>query len=208
MIVFFAKNVKLKTILARRYFNTRQQDSVIQDSVQTYIFRDARVISNSVNQRNNYFIIDKGIAQGISPGMGVLCDDGIAGFIKSCSADYSVVMSSLHSQSMISAEIRRNSFFGTLVWNGNNTRYMQLTSVPKHADVQLGDTIQSKGSHVFPPDIILGTVEDFNIERGSNYYDIQVELKANFSTLDRVYVIDVPDRTQLDSLVRYIKDNE
>lgn len=202
------QNAKLKTILARRYFNIRQQDSVIKDSVQTYIFRDARVISNSVNQRNNYFIIDKGIDQGISPGMGVLCDDGIAGFVKSCSADYSVVMSSLHSQSMVSAEIRRNSFFGTLVWNGNNTRYMQLTSVPKHADVQLGDTIQSKGSHVFPPDIMLGIVEDFNIERGSNYYDIQVELKTNFSTLDRVYVIDVPDRTQLDSLVRYIEDNE
>jgi len=202
------QNALLKTKLARRYFNIRQQDSLFHDSLQTYIFHGAHVITNSVNKRNNYFIIDKGTTQGIRPGMGVLCDDGVAGFVKSCSADYSVVMSSLHSQSMISAEIKRNGFFGSLVWNGNNTRYMQLTSVPKHANIHPGDTIQSKGSHVFPPNIMLGTIKDFNIERGSNYYDIQVELKANFSTLDKVYVIDIPERPQLDSLVRYIEDNE
>ena len=53
----------------------------VNDTVykQQYEYIVARVINNSVNQRNNYITINKGSKQGIAKGMGVICNLGIVG---------------------------------------------------------------------------------------------------------------------------------
>lgn len=155
---------------------------------------DARVINNSINQRNNHFTIDRGSRDGIRNGMGVISPHGIAGIIDHAGEKYSTAISILHSAARISASIKRNNYFGSLVWKEINPAYMILEAIPRQADILVGDTIVTSGySFIYPRGIFIGTVHRFWTEGGSNYYTIEVRLHEDISRLDRVYVVDYKD---------------
>lgn len=179
-----------------------KRDSLI-DTVyrQRYSFISAQVISNSVNQIDNFITVNKGSAYGVQPGMGVINDAGIVGIVRYISRDYATVASLLSSQTRISASIKRNGFFGSLVWDNNSTQYMHLTDIPKHADIIKGDSVITSGySSTFPKGIYIGRVEEVGYESGSSFYDLKVRLATNFNNLSYVYIVLDKSRPQLDSL--------
>jgi len=152
---------------------------------------DAQVISNSINQRNNHFTIDRGSKDGIKPGMGVISMHGIAGIIDEVGEQYSTAISVLNSAARISASIKRNDYFGSLVWKEVDPGHMVLEAIPRQADILIGDTIVTSGfSFKFPKGIFIGTVERFWTEGGSNYYTVEVRLHEDIATLDRVYIVE------------------
>ncbi len=151
----------------------------------------ARVINNSINQRNNHFTIDRGSADSIRPGMGVISPHGIAGIIDQVGEKYSTAISILHSAARVSASIRRNHYFGSLVWKEIDPHHMILEAIPRQADIMIGDTVVTSGySFIYPKGIFIGTIERFWSEGGSNYYTIEVRLHEDIARLDRVYVVD------------------
>jgi rod shape-determining protein MreC len=153
---------------------------------------EARVISNSINQRNNILILDRGRQHGVKRGMGVIFNavEGVVGIVKNTSRHYSTVISLLNTQAHISASIKRNGFFGNLIWDLDDPRKMILEAIPKHAQLLKGDSVVTSGySQVFPPGIFIGTVEDFSVRRGSNFYRINVQLSRDFSNVSHVYII-------------------
>lgn len=172
------------------------------DSVFTaYRVIPSKVIKNSVNARNNYLVLDRGSDHGVRRGMGVLCEDGPVGIVIATTQKFSKVLSLLHSEAMISAAIRRNHYFGSLVWRSTNPGMMRLEAVPKHADVQVGDTIVTSGqSAVFPGDLSIGVVDTFWVDRGSSFYSIDVSLTLDISRIDHAYIVDYAWSDQLDSL--------
>lgn len=189
------ENAKLKTELfnLQRTFDHLPGTEQPLDSclLQPYKVIYARVISNSINQRNNHFTIDRGSTDGIKPGMGVISLHGIAGIIDEVGEQYSTAISILHSAARISASIKRNQYFGSLVWKEIDPDHMILEAVPRQADIQKGDTIVTSGySFIYPKGIFIGTINRFWTEGGSNYYTIEVELHEDIGRLDRVYVID------------------
>lgn len=158
--------------------------------LETYALIDANIISNSINRRNNHFMIDKGAKHGIRTGMGVISEQGVAGIIDHVDSDYATAISMLHSAARISASIARNQYFGSLVWKEINPASMLLEAVPRQADIRIGDTIVTSGySFIFPRGIFIGTVSRFWTEGGSNYYSIDVRLHEDLARLDRVYVV-------------------
>jgi rod shape-determining protein MreC len=201
-------NDSLLTENARLRHNLYQEDVAYVDSVRApfllpYTVIPARIIKNSVNARNNYVVIDRGSDAGIRKGMGVLHDDGPVGIVIATSPRFAKVLSILHSESMISASLKRNNYFGALVWKSTNPVQMRLEAVPKHALVQVGDTVVTSGqSAVFPRDIVIGVVDTFWIDRGSSFYSIDVNLNLDISRLDHVYVLDFAHTAELDSLDR------
>ena len=133
--------------------------------------------------------------------MGVLHDDGPVGIVIATTRRFSKVLSILHSEAMISAAIKRNNYFGSLVWRSNNPEMMRLEAVPKHADIRVGDTVVTSGqSVVFPPDIPIGVVDTFWIDRGSSFYSINVSLNLDISSISHVYLVDYAWSAELDSL--------
>ena len=165
----------------------------------------ALVVANSINQIDNYVTINKGSALGVLPGMGVINETGIVGVVRQTSRDYASVASILSSQTKISASIRRNGYFGSLVWDNVSTEYMHLKDIPKHADIIKGDSVITSGfSSIFPKGIFIGTVEKVGYESGSSFYDLKVKLVTNFNRLGYVYVILDKSRPQLDSLTKAI----
>ena len=151
----------------------------------------ARVINNSINQRNNHFTIDRGSKDGIRQGMGVISIHGVAGIVDQVGEKYSTAISILHSAARISASIRRNNYFGSLVWREIDPSHMILEAVPRQADIMIGDTIVTSGySFIYPRGIFIGTVDRFWTEGGSNYYTIEVKLHEDIARIDRVYIRD------------------
>ncbi len=176
-------------------------DTLPGDSTRLYRIISARVIKNSVNARNNYLVLDKGSDSGVRSGMGVLHDKGPVGIVIATSRRFAKVLSILHSEAMISAAIKRNNYFGSLVWRSNNPEKMRLEAVPKHADLRIGDTIVTSGqSVVFPRDLVIGVVDTFWIERGSSFYSIDVTLDLDISRINHAYVADYTWAAELDSL--------
>ena len=158
----------------------------------------AQIINNSINQRNNHFTIDKGRKDGIVEGMGVVSQSGVAGIIEEVSEQYSTALSILHSGINISAAIRRNGFFGSLVWKEMDPEHTILEAIPRQADILIGDTVITSGySFKFPKGIFIGTVERFWTEGGSNYYTIEVRLHGDIARLDRIYAIQFMDQDSL-----------
>ncbi len=106
------------------------------------------------------------------------------------SDNYSVVMSVLNIDIRVSAKISRNNYFGVMVWDGLDSRYMTLESVPKHAIVHIGDTIVTSGySSVFPEGVLIGTIESFFKPSGLNFYTIRVALFNDLNKTQYVYVV-------------------
>ena len=156
-----------------------------------YRFTTARVINNSVNQQHNFITLNKGRHDGIKPDMGVIANGQVVGLVTSVSENFSTVISMLNSRWKISAKIKRNDYFGSLSWDGKDYRRVQLNEIPYHVPVQNGDTVVTTGySSSFPEGITIGTISDFSIGTGSNFYKIEVLLAADFKNLVVVGLIE------------------
>ncbi len=169
-------------------------DQVKKDSFTTkdgqYSIILAKAINISTHRPNNHITLNKGRKQGIRPGMGVINGDGIVGIVRAVSENFASVIAIIHRQSSIVASIKRTGAFGQLKWMNSNPRYIGLQGIEKHHSVEIGDTIETSGfSTHFPPGLIIGEVAKVDLPRGSNFYDINVLLSNDFSTLKYVYVI-------------------
>ena len=99
-------------------------------------------------------------------------------------------MSILNIDMKLSAKINRNNYFGSLVWSGYESKKMLLEAVPKHADIQKGDTVVTSGySTLFPEGIMIGTIDTFHIPSGRNFYEITVNLTNDMNAIQYIYVV-------------------
>jgi rod shape-determining protein MreC len=149
-----------------------------------YRFTTARVINNSINQQHNFITLNKGRHDGVKPDMGVIANGQVVGLVTNVSENFSTVITLLNSRWKISAKIKRNDYFGSLSWDGKDYRRVQLNEIPYHVPVQNGDTVVTTGySSSFPEGLTIGTISDFSIGTGSNFYKIEVMLAADFKNL-------------------------
>lgn len=186
------ENAILKSRLAENFYDLKRGATTINDSLlkQQYTFLDARVVSNSVNRRSNYLTLDKGSIHGVKKDMGVISSRGVIGMVKDVSPHYCTVMSLLHKNSRISTRFRKNHYFGSLVWEGMNSREATLLDIARHVKFGKGDTlVTTTFSSIFPDGIMVGTVKESEVRKGDNFFRITVSLAVNFSNLSHVYIV-------------------
>ena len=161
------------------------------EMLRTYKLIPAKVVSNSLNKRDNFITLDKGSADGIKKDMGVVCGTGVVGIVYLTSLHYSVVIPVLNSQSNISVSIRGRGYFGYLHWSGGGSGIAYVDDVPLHAHFKLHDQIVTSGySSVFPPGILAGTIlHVYNSSDGLSYR-LMIRLSTDFGNLRDVCVID------------------
>jgi len=194
-----AENASLRKRLQSIEMQQDKNPNALPDTVDApaYIFTSAKVISNSVNRQFNYITLNKGSRQGIKPDMGIISSDGVVGVITNVSRNYSTGLSLLNRRLLIPAKITKNNYFGSLVWDGEHYNTADLKEIPFHIIVNVGDTVVTSGySNVFPEGIMIGTIKKFDVESGTNFYNIKVELSTNFKTLKYVDVVYNTKRTE------------
>ncbi len=190
--------------------------SVVQDSSwlftptgeRRYEYYDARVVNNSFTRQENYITLNKGVRDGMQPNMAVIAGDGIAGYILSCSERYSVCMSVLNREFNTSGRIKGEEYFGSIYWDGISYEYVTLTEIPKYAPIEKGDTILTTDySSIFPPDVMIGTVESFEL-RNATYYEVKVKLHADITRLNHVLAVKYLDAEERDALEESVRHPE
>lgn len=183
----------------------------IEDSTHRlkYDFFEAEVINNSVNRRNNHLTLDKGLLDGVTPEMGVMGPNGLVGIVQDVSKRYASVMSILHQKSSISARIEGSNYFGSIVWNGEDHRVAQLMDIPSHVQLQKGQVLVTSGySAIFPPNLRIGTVRDFKVAPGDNFYQVNIDLSEDLAAVRNVYLITNLERLQQQTLEDQTEDDD
>lgn len=198
------ENAKLlQSIINYRIFdkeNSFQQFEERMDSLD-YILIPAMVNDRTIHLRNNYLTINKGLLDGLEPGMGVISKDGIVGIVGACTDNFAQVLMVLHSQSRISAQIKSKEFSGTLSWQNSDPRILNLDYIPKYAELMIGDTIITSGfSTAFPQGIEVGFVQNYSVEKGSNNLQIDVKLKNDLGSVSSVYLVKYLKEIEKDTL--------
>lgn len=186
------ENAELRSRLASNFYTLGVSDSSINDSLflQQYTYMPARVVNSTINRRNNYLTLDKGSRHGIKPDMGVISSDGVVGIVKDVSEHYCTVMSLLHKNSRVSARFKKSNYFGSVVWNGEDSREAELLEVAKHVKFKKGDTlVTTVFSTVFPEGVPVGTVSGYELKNDANFFEIDLKLATDYARLTHVYIV-------------------
>ncbi len=204
------ENARLKMRLPISQFSNLTDSTRVVDNLyqQQYKFTEASVINNTVNRKNNYLTLNRGSRHGIRLNSGVAgaTGEGVVGIVISVSTHFSTVMSILHQDTRISCKIKRNGYFGVMTWNGKDISEMNLEAIPKHAKIMKGDTIITSGySTIFPEGIIVGTIDSFYNEQGTNFYNISVDLNLDMNNLQYVNIVDDIMREERQEIEKKLK---
>ena len=197
------ENTRLRSQIPGTYLTTDQNIFTFRDTLHQRQFQylNARVINNTVRNRNNHMTINKGRLHGIRPDMGVIGPNGVIGIVKDVSGNFSSVISLLHSDMQISAKIKKNNHLGTILWEGFDHRKVTMLYIPPHVELEKGDSIITSGfSQIFPEGIAIGVIDEFEVRRGDNFYTIEVKLFTDFNKLGYVHVVQNIFREEIDLL--------
>ena len=202
-IILTEHNAELMSMLSQ------QQNDSLNKTIYHHNYRyiPAQVINNSIYRHNNYLVIDKGRKDGLKKDMGVICEKGIVGKIVNVSDNYASVISMLHPYSIVSARFTNNQHLANVSWNTRNYRYGTVNDIPLHLNPQKGDSLVTSGfSNVYPPDIMIGTIEEMTDSESKDFNSAKILFSTNFSTLRHVFVIENINKNEIDSLFTQMKD--
>lgn len=195
------ENTILRRKLEQKNQSVQSADMMDSSIIKRFDFVTAKVVNNSTARITNFITINKGNDEGIEPGMAVISPRGVVGKVKSTSNHFSVVMSALNIDLMISGVMKRTGYFGTIQWDGNNPDYINLNFIPRHVEPMMGDTIITSGySGVFPEGILIGTIAEKQLEEGAPFHTLKVKLAQDFRKLSYVAVVKSNLLPELDSL--------
>ena len=126
----------------------------------------------------------------------------------------------------INAKVKRTEHFGTLEWDGFDTRHLTLNDISETAKIKVGDSIITGGmSLIFPEGINIGTVSKIisqnetysdskfraikisvrdesiiDLDIKENYLRIEVKLHNDMSNLNNVYIIESFNKKEFQKL--------
>ncbi|WP_339920595.1 rod shape-determining protein MreC [uncultured Flavobacterium sp.] len=201
------ENARLKSVLFAATDSISITELEKTKETQPYDIVVSKVIHNSYNVHENYLTLNSGALQGVKSDMGVINNLGLVGIIDNTSPRYSTVISILNVKSRINAKIKKSNHFGSLIWNGKSTGFVQLIDVPRLAAIRKGDTIVTGGqSVIFPENINIGTIDKVEIDDQTHYYTITVKLFNDMTNLGHVYIIKSKYRDELNNLEKREKD--
>ena len=199
------ENARLRSLESVVLLATDTLQHFREDSTHKQLYRyiNAKVISNSISKRNNYLLLNKGLSQGIGNDMAVITPKGVVGIVKDVSLNFSSVLSVLHKQTHISAKIKKNNQLGTMIWQGTNYRVGTLKDIPTHIQLNIGDTVITSGfSYIFPEGIPIGSINEYYIKEGDNFYTIKLDFFVGYNNLSNVMVVDNLMKKEQDSLAK------
>ena len=171
---------------------TLKEQARIQDSYLDYEVIIADVISDSFNNWDEIYIINKGSIDGIEPNMTVITTDGLVGYVETVSKNTSKVISILDAGNSVSARSTRTR--DSVICKGNislkDEGKLKITSIPIGVEFIEGDKFETSGmGGIYPKGIAIGEVESY--ENKANPLENEAILKTyvDFNKLETVAVI-------------------
>ncbi len=185
------------------YIDNKKLINFTNDSLysQQYKYINAKIINNTIWKKHNYLTLNKGKKNGVMSENAVISTKGVVGITKDIGNNFSNVISILNTELLISGKIKKNNYFGSISWDGEDYQYVKLNEIPFHVVLHKGDTIATSGySLIFPEGIPIGTISDFSKIEGGDFYDITVKLTVDLKNVEHVFVINNLKKTEILSL--------
>ena len=158
-------------------------DSLGVQNPSDFSYIPASIVKISRNKQHNYFILNKGSEDGVTPQSGVITSKGVVGIIDAVDKHYSYGLTLMNTGVSISARIGDEGAIGPLGWNGLGSDQAVLKEIPLQYKFAPGDTVWTSGfSSLFPADIPLGVTGDSKIVNGA-VNEINVTLFQSASIL-------------------------
>ncbi|MEO9482795.1 MAG: rod shape-determining protein MreC [Ekhidna sp.] len=192
------ENAKLQQEL--RMFQTEKYSYL--DTVDQYRVIGATVINNTFDRSTNFVTISAGRKDSVEVGMGVISSFGVVGQVKSVTNGFATIYSLLHPKLLVSSKIKRTETKCTVQWDQEAYDIAGLKYIPRHINLQKGDSIVTSGfNSVFPENILIGIVEELSLEEHMTFYEAKVKLATDFTSLHQVFVIKDLFKPEKDSLL-------
>ncbi|MCH5234302.1 MAG: rod shape-determining protein MreC [Muribaculaceae bacterium] len=185
--------------------HTLNSDSLdFNNSKVRYDYVAATVINNNIRHPKNYFSINRGSADGVRVGQGVVDHNGVVGIVNVTGKNTARVISLLNETQRFSVKLKNTDYIGSLVWKGGDPNIAYMEEVPRHTKYQVGDTVVTSGySLSFPADIPVGVIMNRIKGADDNFYILKVRLTPDFKSLGTVRVIKDNFKESLDSLSQF-----
>lgn len=171
------------------------------DTIDQYQVIGAKVINNTFDRSTNFVTISAGKKDSVHVGMGVVSSFGVVGQVKSVTNNFATIYSLLHPKLLVSSKVKRTDTKCTVQWDQEAYDRASLKYIPRHIKLQVGDSIVTSGfNSVFPENILVGTVDELNLEEHMTFYEAKVKLATDFTSLYHVFVIKDLMKEEKDSL--------
>ncbi len=194
-------------------YYTKLEDSPSVDQIvysdPDYTYTVGRVVSNSINRKNNYIVVDKGVSDGIYQRMAVITPTGeMLGYVEACSDRYCAVLSILSTSFTTSGKIEGGDNYGSIRWQGKDRYHVSMRELSKYESVEVGDKVVSTGfSQIFPRGVTIGHVASFSYNEMHTAYNVEVELAAHLTSLDYVLLVGNRESGEVESMLDYVQQN-
>lgn len=187
-----------------------EKDSVVNlQTLQRYYYHPAKVVNTSINREKNFITLDKGKLSGVYADMGVLSNGCLLGVVRSASDYFAVVMPIIHADFRASVKLNKSGIMGSLQWPGGDPEVANVVEIPKNIPVAIGDTVVTSGySSFYPAGVMVGIVEEIDDESENSYHVLKVRLGANMRKLSQVQVVSDIFKTEQDSLMNIVKQQD
>ncbi|MBE8159017.1 MAG: rod shape-determining protein MreC [Betaproteobacteria bacterium] len=137
-----------------------------------WLAADVRQETSQLQQDKIY--LNRGVSDGVLPGMTVVDELGVVGQIVRAGAHASAVNLLVHPRQWIAARVRRTGQLAIVRGNGGG---MEIYSMPANSDLAPGDKLIADGG-VFPAGYPVGKV--LSVRRGVRYLTAAVAPKSGF----------------------------
>ncbi len=203
-----AENARLRTSLARIQY---EQDTLRDSSASTsyeelrlatstdssrviryakYNFRTARVVNNSVSERNNYVTMARGTKEGVKAGQAVISSTGgLVGKVMYATDHFSTAISVLSDFQPVSAMLKDGTL-GTVRWRYGSPEVLRMEGIPLEQKVLRGDSVLTTSFSFAPPNVLVGRVEKLQKNKRDNTQTLFLRPAAAFRNLRHVYVVE------------------
>ena len=173
----------------------------IVDSVDAkFKYHPAGVVAMTTNRRHNYIVLDRGAEDGIRKDMGVITPDReFVGTVVSCSEQYSVVMPLLNARFKIGGRLVESDYVCSIYWNGGSRYEVTAIEISKYAEPRKGMVVNVESDRL-PSDVIIGTIEESEINASKSAYSAELRIAADMQRLSNLLVVENSDQRELDAL--------
>lgn len=182
----------LRSMMPESFYQLQGSIVYVNDTLykQQYEYTPAEVLNSTSTKRDNYFTINKGRLVGVKEGMGVMSSQGIIGFVFDVSDHFATVKTILSENINIPVKLKKNNEHWLLKWDGKDNSYAQVNGVNRDIDIEVGDTIVTRGGKgMFPAGIDVGVVSDLISKDGKQTWDVNIKLSVNFNAVYNVYIV-------------------
>lgn len=153
----------------------------------------AEAIGRNPDRWHELIIIDKGKVNGISQNMAVMTATGLVGKVKSVDQFSSTVqlLSSSDPKNRVSAFIQgKANAYGLVEGYDQQKKLLLVKGIPYDSKIEKGQTVITSGlGGVFPPGLLIGTVQSVKTDQYGLTQTAYIQPGANFYDIENVLVI-------------------